>query len=109
MELKHIKYTCCPECGSEIVETRLDVLDGKIQMHASGRRWEHIRFACGRANVYIPITNCIVGEAACHESAEYKAERAQVNEAKLKLDKFLSELEIGDDFKELVRNSVRDV
>jgi hypothetical protein len=108
MQLQYIKYTTCPECGAPAVTVGVEAdRNGKIREHAHGGRWEHIHFACGRRDRYIPNFSSIETTIDCKNGAAETARRAKIEAARTQLTAFVEKLDVEDAFKERIIDSVK--
>jgi len=104
MNLTKIKEQNCPECACAHIVT-----ETKKDRHCS-RKWNEYRtFACGMTLHYSPNFKRVVKEGECKKSVKYLEEEQQRVEAKKKIEKYISKLDVPEEFKNRIVDSIRFV
>lgn len=100
MNLKYITTKACPICGcTEVIHESVESWNysGKntIREHASGGRWEHRHFLCGKKIHYIPNFRKEEFDGRCENDPEVIALLKKNEEDQKKLKEFMKENNIN--------------
>jgi hypothetical protein len=102
MQLKEITQTKCLDCGcTEIVQ------ESKKDLHTNGHFNERRVFKCGCTLAFSPNYMRTEISVGCPNSKKIVEKKKLRDESKAKLNKFISKLNVDDDFKIKVQGSYR--
>jgi DNA-directed RNA polymerase subunit RPC12/RpoP len=113
IDLKHINYNKCPECGSPASSIGLetyayqDDTPKKISQHTNGGRWEYIIFTCGRKDQYAPNFESIQTEYPCPQRSAAVLIKQKRKLATKHLIGVLDGLDVDDYFKETLEHEIK--
>jgi hypothetical protein len=93
MELKHLIYKECPDCGAIITTTE------KRKQHTNGRCNEKLIFECGAVLSWSPNSKKEVISTPCPNSKQQIAIKDKRIKASNAIHKFISSLDVDDEYK----------
>ena len=97
MQLEHIKAEACPDCGSRVVQ------EVQKDRHVNGQWNEWRQFKCGMEIHYSPNFRREEEHMNCPKSPETIGRRLLREKAREKLEKYIENLDVDQDFKDQVR------
>lgn len=100
-ELKHIKHEVCPYCGAS-----WETYSGEGILDGEG---EYIHFECGLRLSFMTETQEIEESRDCYVEQErrWKTTQAKRKVAAQKVEAFIKDLDVDDDFKEEVNKRAK--
>jgi hypothetical protein len=78
--LVKIRERHCPHCASPAVEMGLRTgVDGQVQIHCNGQRWEWVKFGCGLKLEWIPNLEGVEEHGECRNDETVKCRKQAYN------------------------------
>ena len=96
MKLHHLKLHACPVCNSRLVVER------QRSQHCNGEWFETQEFECGYVIDYVPNFSREEVRTQCPEHHAEKERQGKRDEAERKLRRYISRLDVDDEFKEIL-------
>jgi len=97
MKLRELKYELCPVCKSIVTS------EHRTNQHSNGHWNEEIEFKCGCEIRFSPnfMKEQILNQCPKHPNKVLKSEKR--NKATQKLEKYITRLDVDDEFKNNIR------
>ena len=101
MKLQHLNYEKCPYCGARVITMK------QRSQHCNGSWNEWIEFECTCEIYFSP--NFMEEEILvdCPNTKENKLKEEKREIAVVKLFKYISRLDVDDDYKERIKNNLQ--